>query len=397
MLGVKYVAHGSASGFGMAALAYIRALHNAGVPVFSSFLRRPSMPGQPEEESFLSQLERAAERDASFADMLATVRASAQTIAYDTVLVHSTPELCRSFAEPGRRLAACTVWETDALPEHWPELLGGVDSILVPSRFNADVFASSGLRRPVRVVPHIRREAWSASAREDGATLRRRMAIPEDHFVFYTIGVWDPRKAVSELIDVFAREFGVEDRVTLLVKTSDTVENVPAEAASGPSVDMRAKRIIAAASRDTARQPPNVVCIAGSVGARMLDAIHAAGDAYVSLTRGEGWGLGAFDAATLGKPVIITGWGGQLDYLGPQYPGLVRCEMTPVTDWLPFPGYRPTQRWASADRRHAAQLMRAAVARDRAMLDAAASVRETIAERYAEAVVAQQMLAALDG
>ena len=155
MLGVKYVAHGSTSGYGMAALAYIRALHNAGVPVFSSFLRRPTLPGQPEQESFLAQLERAAARDPSFGDLLATVRATAQTIAYDTVLVHSSPEHLRSFAEAGKRLAACTVWETDALPEHWPRLLDVADPILVPSRFNAEVFARSGVTRPVHVVPYI--------------------------------------------------------------------------------------------------------------------------------------------------------------------------------------------------------------------------------------------------
>src|SRR5262249_3452273 len=152
--------------------------------------------------------------------------------------------------------------------------------ILVPSRFNAEVFARSGVTRPVRVVPHIRRHSWCDSAREDAVTLRRRVGIPDDHFVFYTLALWGPRKAGGELIDVFAREFSAEDRVTLLVKTSEIVENVPTEATFGPSADVRTKRIIDAASLDTARPPPNVVCIAGSVGARMLDAIHATGNAY---------------------------------------------------------------------------------------------------------------------
>ena len=104
-----------------------------------------------------------------------------------------------------------------------------------------------------------------------------------------------------------------------------------------------------------------------------------------------------FDLIALGKPVIITGWGGQTDYLGVDYPGLVRYEMTPVTGWLPHASYRPTQRWASADARHAGQLMRAAVTRDNVLLEAAVSVREAIAERYAESVIAPQFLAAIDG
>ena len=73
-----------------------------------------------------------------------------------------------------------------------------------------------------------------------------------------------------------------------------------------------------------------------------------------SVTRGEGWGLGPFDAATLGKPVIITGWGGHLDFLGADYPGLIAYTMAPVSGWLHGASYRPTQQWAVADRHDAA-------------------------------------------
>ena len=78
--------------------------------------------------------------------------------------------------------------------------------------------------------------------------------------------------------------------------------------------------------------------------------------------------------------MIITGWGGHLDYLGQDYPGLVRYEMTQVEGWRPESVYRPTQRWATADRQHAVQLMRGAVARDRGLFEAAARLRGAIAE-----------------
>ena len=396
--GVKYIGHGSPSGYGVAAFAYIRALHNAGIPVWSFFLGPEPVPGQPEAEPYILRLASTADGDPSLADLHALISATAQSIAYDTVVVHSIPEQWRVFAEAGKRLIGYTVWEADAIPGHWQQLLDTADAILVPSRFSAELFVRAGAKRPVRVVPHIRRDAWSESARDDGVALRVRTGIPVDHFVFYTIATWDPRKAVGELIDTFAREFSAEDRVTLLIKTSSTVQNAPVEVMSGPSIHVRIKRIIAAASRETGRPAANVVGIAADeINGRALDAIHATGDAYVSLTHGEGWGMGAFDAAALGKPVIITGWGGQTDYLGVDYPGLVRYEMTPVTGWLPHASYRSTQRWASADARHAGQLMRAAVTRDNVLLEAAASVREAIAERYAESVIAPQFLAAIDG
>ncbi|HTR58420.1 MAG TPA: hypothetical protein VMM27_09605 [Casimicrobiaceae bacterium] len=397
VLGIKYIAHGSATGYGMAAFAYIRALHNAGIPVWPFFLGQESLPGEPEQEPYILRLDGSSGTDADLADLPAIIDATTRPIAYDTVLAHNSPDRCRLFAEAGKRLIAYTAWETEVLPEHWPGLIGAADAIAVPSRFNAELFVRSGVTRPMHVVPHILRHAWSESAREDGVALRLRLGIPEDHFVFYTIAAWDPRKAVGELIDVFVREFGAADRVTLLVKTSAGVENAPAEAMFGASVPVRAKQIIAAASRDSTHHAAKVVCLAASeISGRMIDAIHAAGDAYVSLTHGEAWGMGAFDAASLGKPVIITGWGGQLDFLGEDYPGLVRYELTSAGGWMPFPEYRPTGRWASADRRHAAQLMRAAVARDRVLLEAASALRGRIAERYAEPVVARQLLAAIN-
>lgn len=43
--------------------------------------------------------------------------------------------------------------------------------------------------------------------------------------------------------------------------------------------------------------------------------LHARGECFVSLTHGEGWGIPAFDACACGNPVVITGWGGQLEHL----------------------------------------------------------------------------------
>ena len=390
-IGIKYVSLGYATGYAHAALAYIRALHNSGVPVWPLFV------GKRDEQGNLP-LGRVIADDSSFADVPALMRELARPIAYDTVVAHMVPDLWRQVHESGKRLVGYTVWETDALPEHWPDILNRAERILVPCRANAELFARCGVTRPVHVVPHIRRSGWSPSAREEGAALRQRLGVPADHFVFYSIALWDPRKAVAELIEIFARTFSIDDRVTLLVKTSDRLKHATAAGEPRPRTQKLAARIIDEAERETSRRPANIVLIdANEVSGGEINAIHAAGDAYVSLTHGEGWGLGAFDAATLGKPVIITGWGGQLDYLGSNYPGLVRYEMAPVAGWYPLPGYRPTQRWATADRGHATELMRAVVAGGSMFTDAAESVRKEIDARYSEPVVMRQFMDAIDG
>ena len=154
-------------------------------------------------------LARAAEGDAALADLPALIKAISRPIDYDTVLVHTVPEYWPRFIEPGKRSVGYTVWEADALPAHWPKLLNTMDALCVPSRMNAEMFAEGGIDRPVHVVPHIRRHAWSESARDDAIALRLRLRIPDDHFVFYCIGAWDPRKALDDLLATYLATFDI--------------------------------------------------------------------------------------------------------------------------------------------------------------------------------------------
>jgi glycosyltransferase involved in cell wall biosynthesis len=397
-IGVKYIAYPNASGYGLAAVAYVRALHNAGVPVWWQpwFLGGEPHLWTPRDGLGTLPLAQAAEGWAALADLPSLIAATMRPIEYDTVLAHVVPEHWPGLIETGKRMLGYTVWETDALPGHWTPLLNTMSAVAVPSRMNGEIFRRDGVSRPVHVVPHIRRHGWSAAARDAAAALRLRLRIPDDHFVFYTIGAWDPRKALDDLMAVFARTFAAEDRVTLLIKTTSTIGN--AALGSGSPVEIRVRQIADRLTKETGRPRPNFAVIAADdISGRTIDAIHVLGDCYVSLTHGEGWGLGAFDAAALGKPVLMTGWGGQLDYFGGNYPGLIRYRMNAVAGWMPHASYQASQRWASADVEHASALMRAAAERDASLFDAAERVRETIANRFAEPVVARELLAAIDG
>ena len=84
-------------------------------------------------------------------------------------------------------------------------------------------------------------------------------------------------------------------------------------------------------------------------------------DCCLSLTASEGWGLAAFDAACLGTPVVITGFGGQVERLGADHPGLLPCRMVDAVhpDATLF---EPGMRWAEADLEVAVALLRALAA-----------------------------------
>jgi glycosyltransferase involved in cell wall biosynthesis len=398
-IGVKYFSYPEHSGYGLAALAYVRALHNAGVPVWWAplvYRNSRQVTWHPEDGLELLPLACEAESDAALQDVEALARAAGPK-AYDTVIFQTVPEHWPRLIESGKRNIGYTVWETDVLPPHWLPLLNAPDKVLVPSTMNKSLFTSEGVTKPVRVIPHIRRHSWNAVSPADTSALRRQLDVPNDHFVFYSIGVWDPRKAMDELVCRFAREFSAHDKVSLVVKTSTAVHRLALDRGPTGGIHERVGTLLKRVADETGRPPPHVAMIpADGVGGRVIDTLHATGDCFVSLAHGEGWGMGAFDAATLGKPVLITGFGGHTEYLGAAYPGLVAYTMAPVSGWVAEASFRLPQRWAQADPVDAGRLLRQMVARYADFLEPAALVSERILNRYAEPVVARQLIAAID-
>jgi hypothetical protein len=107
--------------------------------------------------------------------------------------------------------------------------------------------------------------------------------------------------------------------------------------------------------------------------------------------------MGAFDAATLGKPLLIAPYGGPADYLPADYPGFIDYTMVPVSGWAANASYQPPQRWAQPDLADAGRKMRRMVVRHSEFLEPAALAAEHIVNRYAEPVIARELIAALDG
>jgi glycosyltransferase involved in cell wall biosynthesis len=297
------------------------------------------------------------------------------------VVAHLVPEYLpyvRKWA-PDAFLVGHTVWETDRLPDHWLPCLEEADLLIVPSRFNANTFADGPLSTPVAVVPHVapaivrgRPEAWEW--------------IPKDVFLFYTIADWDERKAVFKTVEAYLRAFSRRDRVLLVIKTSRDDRRLGptvGRGVAGKGTTAWSVAQLLAQHRD----PPPVRLITRELTNGEIAALHRRGDCYASLCRGEGWGLGAFDAAAYGTPVVTTGFGGHLDYLADS-PYLVRFELVPVQDPAGVPSYTPNQRWAEPDVDHGAALLREVAAnRGRASTRASAAA-EQIVRRYRPAAIA---------
>ena len=79
-------------------------------------------------------------------------------------------------------------------------------------------------------------------------------------------------------------------------------------------------------------------------------------DAYISLHRSEGLGLGMAEAMAMGKPVIGTNYSGNLEFMNDKNSLLVRCKKTSLRNDSYL--HAGNQVWAEPDTNHAAQFMK---------------------------------------
>ena len=164
--GIRWLSFGPPSGYGTASEAYLRGLRAAGIPVCWTPLGWPSTVwGAPVGPLADPDLDGATHADIAN-----------RPVEHDTVVVHAPPFWHERMAQEseGRLLVAFTTWETDRLPPDWLDILGRFDRVVVPSEFNAEVFASSGLSVPIAVVPHIARPIRSRASDADRARRRLR-------------------------------------------------------------------------------------------------------------------------------------------------------------------------------------------------------------------------------
>ena len=127
----------------------------------------------------------------------------------------------------------------------------------------------------------------------------------------------------------------------------------------------------------------DVAMLDGYMSRPELTALMNVSDCYLSLHRGEGFGMTMGEAMLLGKPVIATNYSGNVDFMTPDNSYLVDYRVVPLTR-----DYGPYMRgfvWADADVPQAAQFIReVALNRDAAAEKGRAARRDMLATRLPE-------------
>jgi hypothetical protein len=370
--GIKYVSLHEASGYGLAARGYLAGLLEAAVP-----LTWTPMTGGHRGSPFYYQ----PFGESRIGDPLLDPVCN-KPIDYDKVILHLVPEYIPDWRrrEAGKTLTGISVWETSRLPRHWPDLLNQLDALIVPCHWNKQVYAESGVRIPIHVVPHILEPTPPSSAASFAENSRGR-------FVFYSIGPWTARKAPWNTIRAYLDAFTSADPVLLLLKTSSRDFT---RSRLGQRLFTTRHSLRKLMSRYA--NPAPIEIIDKTLTGEEMAEFHRQGNCFASLCHSEGWGLGSFEAATMGNPVLITGYGGQLDYLPSDRAYLVDYHLVPVQDSNGQGSYTEDQEWAEPSVEHASRLMRKVFEKPHEAQANASILAQEIQTRFSQQAVTRQLI-----
>ncbi len=236
-----------------------------------------------------------------------------------------------------RHTIGCWFWELEHFPEEWLPALADVDEILVSSSFVAELVRRI-TDKPILHVP------LPVLDMPDSGLTRADFGLREDAYVFLTsfdFNSYQARKNPLAVIDAFRRAFaGDRHDVQLLVKSSN-----------GHRHPERLRELLSAAAGDA-----RILVRDEVIEREHVQALQRCADAYVSLHRSEGFGLGMAECMRLGKPVIATAWSGNMEFMTPDNSCLVGYQLVPVREgeYMFYKG----QRWADPDVGQAAKYMR---------------------------------------
>jgi glycosyltransferase involved in cell wall biosynthesis len=154
----------------------------------------------------------------------------------------------------------------------------------------------------------------------------------KEKFAYLFVGHWmqgdlgEDRKNVGLLIKAFYETFkNKTNKPALILKTSQT-------GSSYVDREEILKKIKKIRKTLNSNNLPNVYLLHGEFTDEEMNELynHSKVKAMISLTKGEGFGRPLLEFTLTKKPLITTGWSGQMDFLDPKFTCLINGQLTNV-------------------------------------------------------------------
>lgn len=261
-------------------------------------------------------------------------------------------------------------WEQPRLPEAYWSGFEGLNEVWVPTAFvHAAISAVSPV--PVFKVPH------AVDFVVDPRWIRASFGIPTNRFVVLVMYDFDSyrfRKNPEAAIAAFKLAARGRTDMTLVIKTINSSKYGDDYAALKADV----------------AELDSVVFLDEVFSRDQIYGLEANCDCMLSLHRAEGFGFGPAEMMYLGKPVIATGWSGNMEFMTHDNSFPVNYELKPLAK--PLGAYAAGLDWAEPDIEHAAACLRQVV-EDRALAqDIGRRARQTMQTRFSPEAIGKQYL-----
>jgi glycosyltransferase involved in cell wall biosynthesis len=174
--------------------------------------------------------------------------------------------------------------------------------------------------------------------------------VPET-FCYLFVGHWikgdfgEDRKDISGLIKTFLETFrNQKTRPALVVKTSSATSSIM----DREDILEKIRKIEATVEGDL----PSIYLLHGDLTDEEVNELynHPKVKAFVSFTKGEGYGRPLLEASLTAKPVLASKWGGHIDFLNADMSVLLSGQLKPIHPSAVVPDMLiPESKWFTVD------------------------------------------------
>ena len=173
----------------------------------------------------------------------------------------------------------------------------------------------------------------------------------KEKFAYLFVGHWmagnmgEDRKNVSLLVKAFYETFkNKTNKPALILKTSQV-------GSSYMDREEILKKIKQIKKTVNSNNLPNIYLLHGDFTDEEMNEIynHSKVKAMISLTKGEGYGRPLLEFTLVKKPLITSGWSGQMDFLNPEFTNLIGGQLTAVHPSTQNQFLIPESMWFSPD------------------------------------------------